>query len=203
MKTFKQDSISLVSPLEVPSRNVSRIIEFCLAFLIAFLVITLVSFLSLRPALKALRAEAAAEWQGFLREVGERNQLLPGLAEAVRGFESGHGKLAAKLLEARAVSSRSSDPALIVASVRDIESCLVEIEKLLNAKPEIEQHAPFSGPWKKVVRITYRINVFRDAYNKSVRSYNRLINTFPQNLTAPLFGFFPLDAYGSVPTIAD
>lgn len=183
--------------------NISRIIEFCLAFIVAFLVITLFSFLSLRPALKELRADAAAEWQGFLKEVGERNQLIPGLVEAVRGFESGHAKLTTKLLEARAVSSRSTDPRRIVASVDDIESSLAEIEKLVNARPEIEQYPPFVGPWKRVVRITYRINRFRDGYNKSVRAYRRLLNAFPQDIIAALLGFVPLGEYPPVRTIAD
>ena len=64
--------------------TVPRIIEFAITLLLAFLMMALISFLTLRPALKELRAEAGSEWEAFLREVRERNKLLPGLIEGDR-----------------------------------------------------------------------------------------------------------------------
>ncbi len=46
--------------------------------------------------------------------VKERNELLPGLIEAVKGFEPGHTKLTENLLESRAISMRTADPAALV-----------------------------------------------------------------------------------------
>jgi LemA protein len=181
----------------------SRIIEFCFSFLVSFLVLSLISFLTLRPVLKEVRVEARAEWDGFSRAVKERSELLPGLMEAVKGFESGHTKLIEHLLEARSISMRSSDPAAFIAAVDDIERSLVQIDNLVRTRPALDQYPPFSGYWKKVARLTQRIAYLRSNYNTSVKFHNRLLAPFPQNLLTAAFGFVPLYDYPSPQTIAE
>ncbi|MBI5248520.1 MAG: LemA family protein [Desulfomonile tiedjei] len=181
----------------------SRIIEFCFSFLVSFLVLSVISFLTLRPALKEVRVEARAEWDGFIRAVKERNELLPGLTESVKGFEPGQTKLAERLLEARSISLRTSDPAGIVAAVDDIERSLVQIENLSRTRPGLDQYPPFANYWRKVVRQTHRISSLRSTYNSNVKFYNRLLAPFPQNLLTAAFGFVPLADYPSPQTVSD
>ncbi|MCA1960805.1 MAG: LemA family protein [Desulfomonile sp.] len=183
--------------------TVPRVIELCVCFILAFVIITLISFLSLRPVLSECRREVVSEWEAFLHEVGERNKLLPGLIEAVRGFETGHGKLAAQLLEARAVSTRSTDPDKIVTAVDGIEEALTQVEKLVRARPEINRYPPFSAHWEKIVRSTLKVNLMRKAYNNSARLYNRLLRSFPQNILAAAFGFVPINEYAPVRSLND
>lgn len=177
---------------------VPRIIELCVCFILAFVAIALISFLSLRPVLTECREEVLAEWQAFLSEVAERNKLLPGLIEAVRGFETGHGTLAAQLLEARAISTRSTDPDKIVAAVDAIEAALRQVEKLVRARPEMDRYPPFSAHWEQIVRETLKVNLTRKSYNKSARLYNRLLGVFPQSILATGFGFVPINEYAPV-----
>lgn len=181
----------------------SRIIEFCFSFLASFLVLSVISFLTFRPVLKEVRFEARADWDGFMRAVKERNELLPGLIESVKGFEPGHTKLAERLLEARSISTRTPDAAGIVAAVDDIERCLVQIDNLARSRPGLDQYPPFAGSWKRVLRLSQRISYFRSTYNSNVRFYNRLLTMFPQNLLTAVFGFVPLTDYPSPQTIAD
>ena len=182
--------------------SLPRTIEFSVSFLVAFLVIATLSFLSLRPSLTEFRSALESEWVEFLHQVRERNRLLPGLIESVRGFESGHGKLTAGLLEARAISTRSADPEKIVAAVDEIERGLAEVDKLLRSRPEMERYPPFTGHWRRVVRQTHRIDLVRRGYNKSASAYNCLLTPFPQSLLAPIFGFVPLKEYPPVQLIA-
>jgi LemA protein len=183
--------------------SVPRIIDLAVCLLLVFVLTAVVSFLSLRPMLAEFRAGAKSEWEGFVREARERNRLIPGLVEAFQAFESGHSRLAAKMLEASAVSTRSDDPARIVAAVNEMETCLTQVERLLDSSPEMGRHTPFAGNWKKIERSTYRINLARQAYNKSARAYNGLLNAFPQNLLVTVFGFVPLGEYPTVRTMAD
>ena len=180
-----------------------RIIEFSVSVLIAFIVLVALSFFSLRPALTEFRGEAKSEWEEFFDQVRERNRLLPGLVEAIRGYESGHGKLTEKLLAARAVSGTSTDPKRVIGAVNEIEALLKQVGKLLRMRPGLGRYPPFAGHWNKVVPLTARINLTRQSYNKSVRAYNHLLGIFPQSLTAAVFGFVPLDEYPTVPTVAD
>lgn len=175
--------------------SLSRVIEFCFALLVAFLLVVFVSFVSLRPILNETRMEAKAEWAGFSRAVSSRNEALPGLAEAIRGFEAGHAKLAEKILEARSVSMRSSDPDVIVASVDQMDRFLGQIEKLAQTNRDLERYVPFDTQWKRSLQATYRISYARKCYNANAASYNRLLRPFPQNLLAAAFGFLPLKEY--------
>jgi LemA protein len=172
-----------------------RIIEFIFSLLVAFLIIATLSFLSLRPGLKQARHEAQAEWNGLIRAVQDRNELLPGLIQAIRGFESGHAKLLEKLSQARSVSMRPGMPAKVVAALDEIDRSLAQIDKLLIARPQLSNYPPFSRHWTNIVRISRQVDSRRMGYNKSVRLYNGLLEAFPQSLVAPIFGFVPLTDY--------
>lgn len=175
-----------------------RIVELVLNFLLAFLVITFISFLSLRPQLQEVRSQAASEWQDFLTVVKERNETLPGLIEAVRGFEPGHARLAQRLLEARGISMRVFEPDKVIAAVDATDRCLAEVDKLQETNAQFRDYPPFAKQWSRAQGLTLRIKVKRELYNKSVEVYNRLLRAFPQSLFTTLFGFVPLQSYPAI-----
>jgi LemA protein len=180
----------------------ARIVEFCCSVLLAFLILVVISFLTMRPVLQNVRLEAGSAWDGYLRAVRDRNDALPGLVEALRGFEPGNAKLAEGLLEARSISSRSSESAGIVAAVDEIDRYLIQIENLAQAKPALNQYPPFASQWKKVVVTTQRVTSTRKNYSAAARLYNQLLTPFPQSLLAAVFGFVPLETYPPVGTIS-
>lgn len=153
------------------------------------------SFLSLRPQLQEVRSQVVTEWQDFLTAVKERNEIMPGLIEAVRGFEPGHARLAQRLLEARGISMRVSEPDKVVAAVDVMDKYLAEVEKLQESNPRFREYPPFAKQWSRMQGLTLRIKVNRELYNKSVDVYNRLLKAFPQSLFTTLFGFVPLQGY--------
>lgn len=183
--------------------TLSRIVEFGVSFLMAFVLIVLASFLSLRPMLLEVRSEARSEWDGFLQAVKDRNEALPGLVEAVRGFEPTYARAAERLLEARSIAVRSKDPGTIVASVDDMEGQLRQIQKLAESQPGLDQYPPFATHWKKIGEISERVAVMRRSYNSSAGVYNRLLTPFPQSLLTAAFGFVPLTAYPMPRTIRE
>ncbi len=203
MENMVSRTALLLPPYGCVHVRTSRLIEFSSCLLIAFLILATISFLTLRPVLKEVRFDARAEWDGFMRAVKERNDLLPGLVEALKGFEQGHTKLAENLLEARLICIRSTEPAAIVGSVDNIERYLTQIENLARTRPGLEHYPPFAGHWRKVVRISLRVSSTRISYNTNVRLYNRLLMPFPQNLLTTAFGFVPLTDYPLPQTISD
>jgi len=175
--------------------STSRYIELSFLLLVAFVILATISFLTLRPTLTEIRNEAQNEWTSFLRQVQDRNYLVPGLVEAFKAVEPGHGRLVEKLLEARAVSSRSTDAATTVASVDEIERCLMRIQELVELRPELMKYPPFEAHWNKTGKISRGVADMRNAYNCSARLYNRLLTPFPQNLLTGVLGFVPLKEY--------
>lgn len=197
--SFRPTNRRLPSLDERRSTTMVRFIELCCSFLLAFLVISLVSFFTLRPELLEVRAEAAKSWDDFVRAVGRRNDLVPGLVEAVKGFEPGHAKMLERLLEARSISSRVTDPNAVVASVDDMERYLIQIEKLARSRPDLATYPPFAAQWESVLKSGRGVAFARMSHYTNSRLYNRLLDPFPQNLLAALFGFVPLNEYPMVP----
>jgi LemA protein len=173
----------------------SRVIEFAFSFLVAFLALSILSFLSARPALQQTRLEAKADWEGLMRSIKERNEVLPSLAEALRGLDPSHAGLSSELLESRAIISRSLDADTILITAGKLDSQLSQIGALVKTNPLLEQHPTFGLHWKNILRISQKIFYLRRAYNSSARLYNRLLSLFPQNVTASIFGFVPLKLY--------
>lgn len=177
------------------SRIFVKIMEFCVIFLIALFVLSLVSFLSLRPTLKEVRGEAGLSWERFVKAARERNDLIPGLAESIRGVSPGQGKLAGKLFEERTILHRSNDPRQIVASIDEMDHQLSKIEKLAQSSTEINSYTPFNQSWKRVASASSDIKTKRILYNQTVRRYNDLMVPFPQSIFSSIFGFVPLQHY--------
>jgi LemA protein len=175
-----------------------KFIQILITFLAAFLTLMMVSFLMLRPVLKDVRMEAKTEWAAFARALPERNSLIPGLIESFKGFEPGHTKLVERLVQARSISMRSTDPDRIVAAVDEIDGTLEQVRKLGQSKPGLAQYPPFTSQWQKVEKISLRISQHRAQYNSTASSYNRLLTVFPQNLLAAAFGFVPLNIYPAI-----
>ena len=180
-----------------------KLIQVLIVFLVAFLTLVVASFLMLRPVLKEVRMEAKAEWAAYARVIPERNNLIPGLIESFKGFEPGHTKLAERLIQARSISMRSSDPDRVVAAVDEIDRVLEEVRKLSRSKPALAQYPPFEAQWTKVEKTSLRISRNRAQYNSTASSYNRLLGVFPQNLLAAAFGFVPLNIYPAIGLAGD
>lgn len=173
----------------------ARIVELGFYFFLAFLLVVIGSFISLRPQLNSVRAEAVSEWASFVRAVGVRNSLIPGLVESIRGFDGGHGALTTQLLEARAVSMRTANPDGMVRSVDEMDRYLMQIDKLASSQARLAAHAPFNKHWTETLEISRKICLRRALYNKTVETYNRLLRSFPQSVLAALFGYVPLTPY--------
>lgn len=177
------------------SMVLSRIVEFSFACIIAFLLLILISFLTLRPMLKETGMEARADWDAMRRAVAERNELIPGMIEGLRGFQPGMGKLAEKVLESRAISLRALDQDSLVVSVDVMDGYLTDVERLARTNPALEKYPPFALTWKKIQVLNQRIKLLREDYSRIARVHNRMLTVFPQNVLAVLFGYIPLKEY--------
>lgn len=183
---------------DYPRMRLSRIIEISFTILIAFIIICVISFLTLRPSIQSIRSEVKDDWESFEKAVQERNLALPGLIEALRGFETGHSKLVEKLTEARSVSMIPGSPDRFVAAVDDMDRQLEQIDQLSRTSPELSQYPPFAVHWNRVKGKSMGVRITRAKYNSGVRLYNGLLEAFPQNMISSLFGFVPLSSYPEI-----
>lgn len=188
-------SLSIQLDLE---QSMTRLIELGVSVLVAFIIITLISFFSLRPILLQARSEVSVDWKELQTEVNKRNEALPGLVQAIRGFAIGHGELADKLLGSREVALHAVDPDKMMSAIEETDRYLIQVKQLTRSNPGINRYPPFIRYWKTVKAGTRSISFKRELYNRSVGLYNSLLESFPQNLITAAFGYVPLKSYPAV-----
>jgi LemA protein len=200
---FPKNSIRVHLSIERSALNYARIIELLVAAVFLFLFFSAMSFVFLRPALQEGRANVQREWNEFLQEVRERNDMLPGLLETVKMFQPFFAKNAVKMLEAKAVIKRSRDPEVIMASVDQLDVDIKTLEALVHSNPDMRQHPGFLRQWDLFLKKHNKVGLTRTRYNSSVQTYNDLIEVFPQSIFTSMFGYVRAAAYPPPPSVAE
>ena len=177
------------------SKTISRFIEFSCAVLVAFMTLSIISFLSLRPALKEIRSEARVQWDGMVNLARERNDLIQGVVQVLRGFGVIQNKWGEKILEERSILLRAADPDAIISSIDETDQRLAKLAQLADSSAELRAHPTFIGNWARIDAINRDLKLKRMNYNEKAKMYNSLLTPFPQNMLAAIFGFVPLNKF--------
>jgi len=173
----------------------TRIIEIAAVAILIFLLFSAISFLCLRPTLLEARSNIHSEWQNYLRELRERNELLPGLLESVKNFQPGLSKTTDRIVEARSAINRSNTPDVVIPAVDKLEIHLGTIESIISEKTELMKNSLFAQQWQNLARRNQQIAIARSRYISHVRTYNSLLGVFPQNVFSSLFGYVRATEY--------
>jgi len=137
------------------------------------------------------RQMANEAWSGIDVQLKRRSDLVPNLVEAVKGY-AGHERSvleevtrlrgAARALPADDVASRAqAEGALSVA--------LGKLVALAENYPDLKASANFLELQQELSQLETELQMARRYYNGAVRNQNVLVQSFPSNLIAGLFGF--------------
>lgn len=129
-------------------------------------------------------------WSNVDTELKRRHDLIPNLVEAVQGYAQHEQALLEAVTEARAQADREHAGAQDQATdeaplVRGVERLLAVAE----AYPELQADQSFRQLQKELAITEDRIQAARRFYNGNVRDYLNLIESFPGNVFADLYGF--------------
>jgi len=137
------------------------------------------------------RQMAKEAWSGIDVQLKRRSDLVPNLVEIVKGY-AGHERSvldevtrlrgAARALPADDVASRAqAEGALSVA--------LGKLVALAENYPDLKASANFLELQQQLSQLETELQMARRYYNGAVRNQNVLVQSFPSNLIAGLFGF--------------
>ena len=143
--------------------------------------------------------QVKASWSEVLNQYQRRADLVPNLVNTVKGFAAQEQQILVQVTEARArVGSIQATPELIndpaaFAKFQQAQAGLTSaLSRLLVVSenyPQLKSDANFRDLQAQLEGTENRIAVARNRYIKSVQEYNILIRTFPNNLTAMMFGY--------------
>lgn len=154
---------------------------------------------------QSLDEEVKASWSEVLNQYQRRADLVPNLVNTVKGYASHEKEVLTAVTEARAkVSSIQATPELIndeaafakfQQAQSQMTSALSRLLVVAENYPQLKADAGFRDLQAQLEGTENRVAVARNRYIKAVKEYNVAVRTFPNNLTAMMFGYKPKPSF--------
>jgi LemA protein len=157
--------------------------------LIAIVVVLLLVLVYLFNKVVRLRNEVNTGWSNIDVQLKRRNDLIPNLVEAVKGYAAHERGVFEAVTNARAAMARASTPAEAGAADSILGQALGRLFAVAEAYPDLKASQNFLQLQSELTDTEDKISAARRYYNATVLAYNNAIQTFPTLLFAAMFGF--------------
>lgn len=154
---------------------------------------------------QSLDEDTKANWSEVLNQYQRRADLVPNLVSTVKGYASHEEKVLTEVTEARAkVGSMQVTPELLndpdafakfQAAQGQLTSALSRLMVVSENYPSLKADAGFRDLQAQLEGTENRVTVARNRYIESVKQYNVAVRSFPNNLTAMMFGYQPKPSF--------
>ena len=143
------------------------------------------------------RQMANEAWSGIDVQLKRRSDLVPNLVEAVKGYAAHERSVLDEVTRLRAAARAL--PADDIASRAQAEGALSlalgKLVALAENYPDLKASANFLDLQQQLSQLETELQMARRYYNGAVRNQNVLVQSFPGNLVAGLFGFTQRDYF--------
>lgn len=141
-------------------------------------------------ALIAKRQMTNNGWSDIDVQLKRRADLIPQLVSTVQGYASHERQLFADIAEKRSAALAAGDDiAKRGAAETELARPVSRLMALAEGYPDLKASGNFLGLQQELADTEDKIEMARRFYNGAVRELNTLIEIFPANLIAGLFGF--------------
>ena len=140
-----------------------------------------------------------AAWSEVINQYQRRADLIPNLVSTVQGYASHEKEVLTRVTEARSqVGAIKATPELVdnpeafekfQKAQAGLGSALSRLLVVAENYPQLKADAAFRDLQAQLEGTENRITVARNRYIKAVEGYNVSVRTFPNNLTAMIFGY--------------
>jgi LemA protein len=148
---------------------------------------------------QSLDEESKASWSEVLNQYQRRADLVPNLVNVVKGYAEHEKDVLTQVTEARSkVGSMQVTPELLndpeafakfQAVQGQLTSALSRLMVVSENYPNLKADQGFRDLQAQLEGTENRITVARNRYIETIKVYNIAIRSFPQNLTAMMFGY--------------
>ncbi|MFM6954628.1 MAG: LemA family protein [Sphingobacteriaceae bacterium] len=145
-----------------------------------------------------LDEQVQSQWAQVQNVYQRRSDLIPNLVNTVKGAANFEQSTLTKVIEARAKATSVTVDAskLTPESIQKFQAAQGELTQSLGRLlvsveryPELKANQNFLELQSQLEGSENRITVERQKFNEITQAYNAKIRTFPNNITAGMFGF--------------
>jgi LemA protein len=148
---------------------------------------------------QSLDEEAKASWSEVLNQYQRRADLVPNLVETVKGYAAHEEQVLTEVAEARSkVGSMQVTPEVLndpeafakfQAAQGQLTSALSRLMAVAENYPNLKADQGFRDLQAQLEGTENRVTVARNRYIETIKDYNIAVRSFPENLTAMMFGY--------------
>lgn len=148
---------------------------------------------------QSLDEEAKASWSEVLNQYQRRADLVPNLVNVVKGYAEHEKEVLTEVANARAkvgsiqvTADVLNDPeafAKFQAAQGQLTSALSRLLAVSENYPNLKADQGFRDLQAQLEGTENRVTVARNRYIETIKAYNVEVRSFPQNLTAMMFGY--------------
>ncbi len=148
---------------------------------------------------QSLDEEAKAGWSEVLNQYQRRADLVPNLVETVKGYAAHEQEVLTDVANARSkVGSMQITPELLndpeafakfQAAQGQLTGALSRLMAVAENYPNLKADQGFRDLQAQLEGTENRVTVARNRYIETIKNYNIAIRSFPNNLTAMMFGY--------------
>jgi LemA protein len=148
---------------------------------------------------QSLDEESKASWSEVLNQYQRRADLVPNLVNVVKGYAEHEKDVLTQVANARSkVGSMQVTPEVLndpealakfQAAQGQLTSALSRLMAVAENYPNLKADQGFRDLQAQLEGTENRITVARNRYIETIKGYNVAVRSFPQNLTAMMFGY--------------
>lgn len=150
-------------------------------------------------AFQSLDEESKASWAEVLNQYQRRADLVPNLVATVKGYAAHEQEVLTDVANARSkVGSMQVTPELLndpeafakfQAAQGQLTGALSRLMAVAENYPNLKADQGFRDLQAQLEGTENRVTVARNRYIETIKAYNVAVRSFPNNLTAMMFGY--------------
>ena len=138
------------------------------------------------------------EWANVESQYQRRADLIPNLVATVKGYAAHENETLEAVVEARSKATQTTldinnfsreDFEKYQVAQGELNSALGRLMMITENYPDLKANQNFRDLQEQLEGTENRIQVTRQSYNNTARTYNTMIRRFPNNVLSNMFGF--------------
>jgi LemA protein len=143
------------------------------------------------------RQMANEAWSGIDVQLKRRSDLVPNLVDTVKGYAAHERSVLEEVTQLRGAARAipEGDVAARAQAEGALSAGLGKLFALAENYPDLKASTNFLDLQKQLSDLENDLQMARRYYNGAVRNQNVLVQSFPSNVLAGMFGFGPRDFF--------